>query len=414
MRKRRVVVTGLGMITALGRGVKETWSRILAGESGISKITFFVAKEYRSQVAGQINNFNPELDLTGIIEKKDINRIDRFIQLSLYATDEAVRDARLPLEELDVSRAGVCIGTSYVGITRLSETMERLIVGGPKKVSPFDIPATMPSLVSGHISIIYGFKGLNLTVNTACASGTHAIGEALRSIQQGEADVVITGGTEAPIAPLGIAGFGNMRAISARWNEQPQKASRPFDSQRDGFVLAEGAGTLLLEELEHALKRGAKIYCELVGFARNADAKHITEPSVEGPANCMKLALKDADLQPVDVQYINAHGTSTPIGDENETNAIKEAFGELAYNIPVSSTKSMTGHPLGASGAIDAIFTILALRDNVLPPTINLENPDKECDLDYVPNQARRAKIKVALSNSFGFGGTNATLVFQK
>jgi len=251
-------------------------------------------------------------------------------------------------------------------------------------------------------------------VDAACASGTHAIGEALRSIQQNEADVVITGGTEAPISAIGIASFGKMGAISTKWNEQPQKASRPFDRQRDGFVLAEGAGTLILEELEHALSRNAKIYCEIVGFARNSDAKHITEPSVEGPANCMKLALEDADLQPMDVQYINAHGTSTPIGDENETKAIKEAFGKSAYDIPVSSTKSMTGHLIGASGAIEAIFTILALRDNVLPPTINLENPDEECDLDYVPNQARRAKIKIALSNSFGFGGANGTLVFLK
>ena len=414
MRKRRVVVTGLGMITALGKGVKKTWPRILAGESGISKITCFDASGYKSRIAGEIKDFNPEMDLIGIIEKKEIKRIDRFIQLSLSATDEAVRDAQLPLERLNVSRAGVCMGVGYVGITRLSEAIEKLIVSGPERVGPFDILATLPNLVSAHISIIYGFKGLNLTVNAACASGTHAIGEALRSIQQNEADMVITGGTEAPISPIGIASFGKMGAISTRWNEQPQKASRPFDSQRDGFVLAEGAGTLVLEELEHALDRGAKIYCELVGFARNSDAKHITEPSVEGPANCMKLALRDADLQPMDVQYINAHGTSTPIGDENETKAIKEAFGKSAYDIPVSSTKSMTGHLIGASGAIEAIFTILALRDNVLPPTINLENADKECDLDYVPNQARWVKIKVALSNSFGFGGTNGTLVFQK
>ncbi|PIP23298.1 MAG: beta-ketoacyl-[acyl-carrier-protein] synthase II [Candidatus Nealsonbacteria bacterium CG_4_10_14_0_2_um_filter_38_17] len=414
MQKRRVVVTGLGMITALGKGVKETWPRILAGESGISKITRFDATRYKSQIAGEINDFNPEIDLAGIIGKKEIKRIDRFIQLSLSATDEAVRDAQLPLEMLNASRVGVCMGVGYVGITRLSEAIERLIVSGPEKVGPFDILATLPNLVSGYISIIYGFKGLNLTVDAACASGTHAIGEALRSIQQNEADVVITGGTEAPISAIGIASFGKMGAISTKWNEQPQKASRPFDRQRDGFVLAEGAGTLILEELEHALSRNAKIYCEIVGFARNSDAKHITEPSVEGPANCMKLALEDADLQPMDVQYINAHGTSTPIGDENETKAIKEAFGKSAYDIPVSSTKSMTGHLIGASGAIEAIFTILALRDNVLPPTINLENPDEECDLDYVPNQARRAKIKIALSNSFGFGGANGTLVFLK
>ena len=414
MEKRRVVITGLGMITPLGQSVDENWQRILAGESGINRITLFDPGEYKSQIAGEVKKFNPEEFLANLVPKKEIKKMDRFIQFGLFAANQTIQDAKLNLEILNRNRIGVCLGVGYIGINFLSEEINKLKERGPERVSPFLIPATISNLAPGQISIVFGLKGPNLSITTACAAGSHAIGESLMIIQENKADVMLAGGAEAPIAPISVAGFGNMRALSTKWNDNPKKASRPFDKERDGFCIAEGAGILVLEELQHALNRGAKIYGELIGFGMNSDAHHITEPTVEGPMECIRLALEDTGVKPEEVGYINAHGTSTPTGDLNETKAIKELFGEYAYRIPVSSTKSMTGHLLGAAGGVEAIYTVLALKDGVIPPTINLENFDPECDLDYVPNKARKAEIKVALSNSFGFGGTNACLVFKQ
>ncbi len=408
--KRRVVVTGLGAISPLGIGVEETWKKIVAGESGITRITKFDPSNLPSQIAGEVKNFKPE----EFMSAKLISRIDTFIQYAIAGTEEALSDAGLPKKDLG-PEVGVLIGVGMGGVGQI-ETYTRIFdEKGYKRVTPFFIPMIIPNMASGQIAILYGAKGPNMAVCTACAAGNHAIGEAFRIIQSGKAKVMITGGTEALITPLTVAGFAVMKALSTR-NDQPEKASRPFDAKRDGFVIAEGCGILILEELEHALNRGAKIYAEILGYGANADAYHMTAPSPEGEGagDCMALALQDAGINPEDVDYINAHGTSTPLNDVAETKAIKRVFGAHAYKLMVSSTKSMTGHLLGGAGGLEAVLTVKALETGIVPPTINYEEPDPECDLDYVPNQARIAPIKIALSNAFGFGGTNACLVFKK
>lgn len=413
MARRRVVITGFGMITPLGKTVEENWEKILAGESGIRKITFFDPSLYECQVVGEVRDFSPEKDLVGVFERKEFKKMDRFIHLSLFAAKEAISDAGLQLEKLDKTRIGVCMGVGGMGLIRLSEEIKTLLDRGPTRVNPFTIPAIISNLAAGQISIAFGLKGFNLSLSTACASGAHAIGEGMISIQRGESDIVLTGGAEAPIVPVIVAGFQNMRALSTEWNDEPQRASRPFDISRGGFVLAEGAAILVLEESRHALKRDAKIYAELAGFARNSDANHITNPNVDGPKRCMLLAIKDAGIRPEQIGHINAHATSTVSGDKNETGAIKETFGKRADEIPVSATKSITGHLIGAAGAAEAIYAILSLKHGIIPPTINLDNQDPECDLNCA-DIARITELEVVLSNSFGFGGQNACLVFKK
>lgn len=408
--KKRVVVTGLGAISPLGIGVSETWKRIIAGESGITRITKFDASHLPSQIAGEVKGFKPE----EFMSAKLVSRVDTFIQYAIAATEMALNDAGIPKNDLG-DEVGVIIGVGMGGVGQVEYYTRVLDEKGYKRVTPFFIPMIIPNMAAGQIAILYGAKGPNLAVCTACAAGNHAIGEAFRVIQQGKAKAIICGGTEALITPLTVAGFSVMKALSTR-NEEPEKASRPFDAKRDGFVIAEGCGILILEELEFARKRGAKIYAELLGYGCNADAYHMTAPSPEGEgaAKCMELALLDAGIRPEEVDYINAHGTSTPLNDVSETKAIKRVFKEHAYKLMVSSTKSMTGHLLGGAGGLEAVITIKALEEGIIPPTINYEEPDPECDLDYVPNQARKANIKIALSNAFGFGGTNACLVFRK
>lgn len=408
--KRRVVVTGLGTVNPLGIGVEETWKNIIAGKSGITRITKFDPSGLPSQIAGEVKNFKPE----EFMPAKLVSRIDTFIQYAIASTRMALEDAKLPLNDLG-TRVGVIIGVGMGGVGQIEHYTRIFDEKGYKRISPFFIPMIIPNMAAGQVAILFGAKGPNLAVCTACAAGNHAIGEAFRLIREGYADVMICGGTESLITPLCIAGFAIMKALSTK-NDQPEKASRPFDVKRDGFVIAEGCGILILEELEHALKRGARIYAEIIGYGMNADAYHMTAPSPEGEgaAECMELALKDAGIKPEQVDYINAHGTGTPLNDVAETKAIKKVFGEHAYKLLVSSTKSMTGHLLGGAGGLEAVLTVLALYEGIVPPTINLEDPDPECDLDYVPNEARKADIKIALSNSFGFGGTNATIVFKK
>jgi 3-oxoacyl-[acyl-carrier-protein] synthase II len=409
--KRRVVVTGSGLVTALGIGLENVWSRILKGESGVTRITRFDPSAHETQIAAEVKDFSAE----AYIPPKEIKKMDLFIQYALAATSVAVEDASLDIKQEDAERVGVVVGTGLGGLPTIEKVHSILLERGPGRITPFFIPALIANLAPGQIAIQHGIKGPNLCIVTACATGAHSIGEAARIIQYGDADVMVAGGTEANLTPLTVGGFNAMKALSRR-NDEPRKASRPFEKDRNGFVISEGAGIVILEELEHAKKRGAKIYAELAGYGYNGDAYHITAPCPDGDgfARCMRMALKDGSMGPESVDYINAHGTSTELNDYIETVAIKEVFGQKAKSIPVSSTKSMIGHLLGAAGAVEAIFTVLSIRDGICPPTINYETPDPECDLDYVPNVARKHDIKVALSNSFGFGGTNATLVFRR
>jgi len=408
--KRRVVITGMGAVTSLGIGVDEFWNSIKSGKSGISTVTRFDVTDLPTKVASEVKNFEP----TDFIDKKDARRMDRYNHFAMAATKMAIENSRLDVESIDKDRFGVLIGSGIGGIQTLEEQHQILLSKGHKKVSPFFIPMMIANMATGRIAIEYGARGFNSCVVTACATGTNAIGDALRVIQRGDADVMITGGTEAPITPLAFAGFCSMGAMSTK--EDPSIASRPFDAERDGFVMGEGAGILIIEELEHALKRGAEIIAEIVGYGCTNDAFHITAPAEngEGAAKSMQLALNDANITPEQVGYINAHGTSTDLNDKNETTAIKTVFGEHAYKLAVSSTKSMIGHLLGAAGAVEAIVTAKAVQEGFLPPTINYKTPDPDCDLDYVPNVGRSADVEYALSNSFGFGGHNAVLVFKK
>ena len=409
MTKRRVVVTGLGLVTPLGIGVKESWKNILAGVSGISNITKFDAKNFSSQIAGEVKNFDPLLYLN----PKDARRMDTFIQFGLVAGIEAFNDSGIIITEENAERIGVSIGSGIGGINLIESTSDTFDDGGPRKVSPFFIPGTIINMISGNLSIILGLKGPNVAIVTACTTGTHSIGDAARMVEYGDADVMVAGGSEAAITELSVAGFSSAKALSSR-NNDPTTASRPWDKDREGFVIGEGAGVMVLEEYEHAKKRGAKIYCELTGYGMSADAYHITAPSIDGPKRSMVNALKNARVNPDQIQYINAHGTSTPLGDLNETNAIKKTFGSSAHQLIVNSTKSMTGHLLGGAGGIESVFTVLAIHEQVSPPTINIFNQDPECDLDYCANEARSMRIDTALKNNFGFGGTNGSLVFKK
>ncbi|KQL44339.1 3-oxoacyl-ACP synthase [Brevibacillus choshinensis] len=409
--KRRVVITGVGVISPVGNDAQTFWNSLLEGKSGIDRLTAFDASEYPTQIAGEVKDFNPEL----YMDKKEVRRTDRFVQFGLAAAKMAIEDAKLEVTAENAERVGVYIGSGIGGLSTWEEQHTVLLEKGPRRVSPFFIPMLIANMASGAVSIQYGAKGPTSSAITACATGTNAIGDALRLIQFDHADVMIAGGAEATVRPMAFAGFCSAKAMSTR-NDEPQKASRPFDVDRDGFVMGEGAGVVILEELEHAKKRGATIIAEVIGYGMSADAHHITSPSPggEGAARCMNNALKDAGIDPTEVDYINAHGTSTDQGDIAETQAIKSVFGEHAYKLAVSSTKSMTGHLLGATGGIEAIASAYALRDQILPPTINLENQDPECDLDYVPNHARKAKVDVAVSNTFGFGGHNATVILKR
>lgn len=409
--KRRVVITGVGVISPVGNDAQTFWNSLQEGKSGIDRLTAFDASEYPTQIAGEVKDFNPEL----YMDKKEVRRTDRFVQFGLAAAKMAIEDAKLEITAENAERVGVYIGSGIGGLSTWEEQHTVLLEKGPRRVSPFFIPMLIANMASGAVSIQYGAKGPTSSAITACATGTNAIGDALRLIQFDHADVMIAGGAEATVRPMAFAGFCSAKAMSTR-NDEPQKASRPFDSDRDGFVMGEGAGVVILEELEHAKKRGATIIAEVIGYGMSADAHHITSPSPggEGAARCMTNALKDAGIDPAEVDYINAHGTSTDQGDIAETQAIKSVFGEHAYKLAVSSTKSMTGHLLGATGGIEAIASAYALRDQILPPTINLENQDPECDLDYVPNHARKAKVDVAVSNTFGFGGHNATVILKR
>ncbi|MCA1957515.1 MAG: beta-ketoacyl-ACP synthase II [Nitrospira sp.] len=408
--KRRVVVTGLGLVTPLGTGVEKTWTALCAGESGIRRITKFDPAGYDAQIAGEVTDFDP----AQFIEKKEIKKMDAFIHYAVGAAQLAVDDAGLKVAEEEAARVGVYIGSGIGGLGSIERYHDVLKEKGPGRVSPFFIPMTIINLASGQVAIRIGAKGPNSSIVTACATGNHCIGDAFRLIQDGRADVMVAGGAEAAVTPLGVAGFAAAKALSFR-NDEPTRASRPFDRDRDGFVLGEGAGVVVIEELEHARRRGVRMYAEIVGYGMNSDAYHITAPPEEGEGavRCMELAIEDAGIGKDQIGYINAHGTST-MADAIETRAIKTVFGDRAYGIPVSSTKSMTGHLLGAAGGVEAIFSILALFHGVLPPTINLENPDPACDLDYVPNKARTAAVTAALSNSFGFGGVNACLIFKR
>ncbi len=412
MGERRVVVTGIGMISPVGNDVKTSWNNLLAGKSGISKITLFDSTNYPSQIAGEVKGFDPET----AVEPAEVKRCDRYTLLALAATKEAWNDAGLAGNSYTPSKMGCILGIGIGGLETLEENHKALLEGGPRKVSPFLIPKMISNLGPGNVAIAYNLQGVNYTITSACASGTHALGEALRMIRDGIQDLVVTGGSEAAITPLALAGFGRMRALSTR-NDDPQRASRPFDKDRDGFVIAEGAGVLVLEELEAAKKRGAKIYAEVTGYGFSCDAYHITSPSEggDGAKQCMRSALASAKVTPEQVQHINAHGTSTPINDPAETKAIKEVFGSHAKSgLVVNSTKSMTGHLLGAAGGLEAAIIALTLKHSVVPPTINLDNPDEGCDLDYAANTAREMSVEVAMSNSFGFGGTNASIVMKR
>jgi 3-oxoacyl-[acyl-carrier-protein] synthase II len=408
---RRVVVTGVGLICAVGNTSEETWRNLLAGKSGIARITGFDPTEFACQIAAEVKNFDP----LQFVEKKEVKKMGRFIHLALAAADEAVKMSGLQVTPEIAERVGVHIGSGIGGFDVIEREHSALLQGGPRKISPFFIPATIINLAAGHVSIRYGAKGPNEATATACTSSAHSIGDSMKIIARCDADVMICGGTEAAITPMGVGGFAAMRALSTR-NDEPGRSSRPWDAERDGFVVGEGAGILMLEELEFARRRGARIIAEVIGYGMSGDAYHITQPAENGDGGyrVMANAMRDAKITPEQVGYINAHGTSTPIGDRLETIAIKRALGEHAKKVPVSSTKSMTGHLLGGAGGLEAGITVLALRDQTLPPTINYEHPDPECDLDYVPNQARKADVEVALSNSFGFGGTNGCLAFRR
>jgi 3-oxoacyl-[acyl-carrier-protein] synthase II len=406
-----VVVTGIGLVTPCGIGTDNVWNNILSGRSGIGPITRFDTERFDTKFAGEVKDFNPE----DYIQPKEVKKMDLFIHYAIAAAHIAMKDSGLDMGKEDSERVGVVVGTGLGGLPTIEKYHSVLLERGPGRITPFFIPMLIANEAPGHIAIQHGIKGPNLCIVTACATGGHSIGDACRIIQYGDADVMVAGGSEANLTPLTVGGFNAMKALSTR-NDDPPKASRPFERDRDGFVVAEGSGIVILEELGHAKKRGAKIYAEMVGYGYNGDAYHITAPCPDGDGfiRCIRMALKDAQLSPDDVDYINAHGTSTKLNDYVETLAIKEVFKEKAYKIPVSSTKSMTGHLLGAAGAIEAIFSVLSMRDQVCPPTINYENPDPECDLDYVPNTARKFTINVVMSNGFGFGGTNSTLVFRR
>jgi len=410
LARRRVVITGLGIVSPVGNTVEEAWQNILAGRSGIAPITKFDTSTFPVQFGGEVKNF----DITQYIPAKDARRMDHFIHFGLAAGIQAVRDAGLDKENVaDLERVGVAIGSGIGGLPLIEQTKDEYIAGGVRKVSPFFVPGSIINMISGNLSIQFGFKGPNIALVTACTTGTHSIGEAARIIEYGDADVMVAGGAESTVSPLGMGGFCAARALSTR-NDDPATASRPWDKDRDGFVLGEGAGVMVLEEYEHAKARGAKIYAELSGYGMSGDAYHITAPNTDGPRRSMLNALKNAGVAPSDVQYLNAHGTSTPLGDKNETDAVKQAFGDAAYKLVVNSTKSMTGHLLGGAGGIESLFTVLALHHQISPPTINIFNQDPECDLDYCANVARPMKIDVALKNNFGFGGTNGSLVFKR
>ena len=409
--ERRVVVTGMGVVSPIGIGIKDFGQALFEGKNGVGKITYFDVSSYRSQIGGEVKDFEPQRCLS----PKEIRRLDRFAQLGMIAAEEAIKQAGIPQQGEDLSEIGILVGSGVGGLYTIEREEAVLLEKGPQKVSPFLVPMLITGIVSAHIAIKYGFSGPNFSISTACATGNHSIGEAFKVIQRGDAEVMVAGGTEAAITPLGLAGFCSMRALSTR-NDEPEKASRPFDRERDGFVIGEGAGVVVLEELERARKRKASIWGEIVGFGMSGDAYHITQPILNGRGlrEAMNKALKDAKISSQEVDYINAHGTSTPFNDKVETQAIKDLFGRDAYRIPVSSTKSMTGHLLGAAGGVEIIASLLAFKEKIIPPTINYENPDPECDLDYVPNEAREAKIKVVMSNSMGFGGHNAVLVIKK
>jgi 3-oxoacyl-[acyl-carrier-protein] synthase II len=409
--KRRVVVTGLGLITPLGTGIQKTWEAICKGASGIDRITAFDPSDYPAQMAGEVKDFNAE----DFIERKDIKKMDVFIQYALGAGTMAVENAGLKISEANADRVGVIVGAGIGGINTIERYHSVLLESGQRRISPFFIPMLITNLAAGQISMRFGARGPNSCVTTACAAGTHAIGDSFKIIQRGDADAMIAGGSESAITPLTVAGFANMKALSNR-NDTPEKASRPFDMERDGFVIAEGAGIVILEELTTALTRGAKVYAEVIGYGMTGDAYHMTAPDPEGRGviNCMQKALRDAGIAPEAVDYINAHGTSTPYNDKHETMAIKQVFGEHAQKLAVSSTKSMTGHLLGAAGGVEAAFCALGLSEGIMPPTINYEHPDPECDLDYVPNHARHTDLDIVVSNSFGFGGTNACIVLKR
>jgi len=408
---RRVVVTGIGLLCGVGIGTEEVWKAICAGRSGIAPITLFDASQHPCRFAGEVKNFDP----LQFVEKKELKKMGRFIVFALAATDFAMKHAGLVLAGELAERTGVYIGSGIGGFDVIEREHSELLAGGPRRISPFFIPATIVNLAAGQVSIRTGAKGPNSATATACSASAHAVGDSYKIIARGDADAMICGGTEAAITPMGVGGFTSMRALSTR-NDEPERASRPFDADRDGFVIGEGSGILILEALEIAQRRHARILAEVVGYAMSGDAFHITQPAEngEGAFRVMQATLKDAGVRPEEVNYINAHGTSTPIGDKIETAAVKRLFGEHAKKLPVSSTKSMTGHLLGGAGGLEAGLSVLALRDQILPPTINYEKPDPDCDLDYVPNQARKAEVRYALSNSFGFGGTNAALLFKR
>ncbi len=411
MDPRRVVITGLGLVTPLGIGVEKSWSGLTEGRSGIVRISRFDASAFQTQIAGEVDGFDPE----DYIEPKEVKKMDRFIHFGVAAASMALEDSGLKIDESNAARVGVFVGAGMGGLPAIEHYHKVLLEKGPRRITPFFIPMLIINLAAGQISIKFGAKGPNSAVATACATGSHAIGDAFKVIQRGDADAMIAGGTESVITMMGIGGFNAMKALSTR-NDEPEKASRPFDRDRDGFVMGEGSGIVILEEFTHAVRRNARIYAEIVGYGLTGDAYHITAPAPggEGGARCMAMALNDGRVEPAQVGYINAHGTSTKYGDEIETSAIKTVFGDHAYKVAISSTKSMTGHLLGAAGGVEAVVSVLSVYNSLIPPTINLDNPDAECDLDYVPNKARKADIDYALSNSFGFGGTNACLLFKK
>ncbi len=408
---KRVVITGMGIVSPLGIGVEENWKAICQGKSGIGPITKFDTTDFASQIAGEVKGFNAE----DFIDKKEVKKMDVFIQFALASGTQAIQNSQLKIDESNADRVGVLVGAGIGGLSTIEKYHTILLEKGPKKISPFFIPMLIVNLAPGQISIYFGARGPNSSVVTACATGNHSIGEAFKTIQRGAADAMIAGGAESVITPLAVGGFASMKALSTR-NHEPEKASRPFEKDRDGFVMAEGAGVLILESLELALERGAQICAEIVGFGCNADAYHISAPSPNGvgAAKCMEIAMKDAGINYDEVDYVNAHGTSTPLNDMSETMAMKAVFKDHAKKVAISSTKSMTGHLLGAAGGVESVYSILAIKNGVIPPTINYDTPDPECDLDYVPNIAREAKVRVAMSNSFGFGGTNATLIFKE
>ncbi|MBL8450292.1 MAG: beta-ketoacyl-ACP synthase II [Dechloromonas sp.] len=411
MARRRVVITGLGLVSPVGNTVEEGWSNLIAGRSGIATITKFDASAFSAHIAGEVKGF----DIGAYLAPKESRRMDTFIHFGMAAAIQAVRDAGLAENAADPERIGVAIGSGIGGLPLIEATKDDYLAGGPRKISPFFVPGSIINMISGNLSIMFGFKGPNIALVTACTTGTHSVGEAARIIEYGDADVMVAGGAEATVSPLGLGGFCAARALSTR-NDDPATASRPWDRDRDGFVLGEGAGVMVLEEYKHAKARGAKIYAEVAGYGMSADAFHMTQPAEDGDGarRCMLAALRNADLAPGDIQYINAHGTSTPLGDVAETQAVKRAFGEATKNLVMNSTKSMTGHLLGAAGGIEAVFTALAIHHQISPPTINIFNQDERCDLDYCANQARKMKIDAAISNSFGFGGTNGTVAFRR